>query len=57
MDSPPIPVASAAPAAPGGRQAAAVSAEDVFATFDKTGGRIGSGLRGSGQGGIGRCAG
>ncbi|NJQ06738.1 hypothetical protein [Streptomyces lonarensis] len=28
----------------------------AFATFDQAGGRIGSGLRGSGQGGIGRCA-
>lgn len=32
-------------------------AQDVFATFDKEGGRIGSGALGSGQGGVGRCAG
>ncbi|MFH8344134.1 hypothetical protein [Streptomyces sp. NPDC018045] len=30
---------------------------DVFATFAKEGGRIGSGSVGSGQGGVGRCAG
>ncbi|MEU3875606.1 MULTISPECIES: hypothetical protein [Streptomyces] len=29
---------------------------DVFATFHKEGGRIGSGSLGSGQGGVGRCA-
>jgi len=29
---------------------------DFFSTFAKEGGRIGSGLRGSGQGGVGRCA-
>jgi sulfate adenylyltransferase subunit 1 len=28
---------------------------DVFATFAKEGGRIGSGCLGSGQGGVGRC--
>ncbi|MBR7677616.1 sulfate adenylyltransferase [Streptomyces daliensis] len=30
---------------------------EVFSTFDQTGGRIGSGVRGSGQGGVGRCRG
>jgi len=30
---------------------------EVFSTFDQTGGRIGSGLRGSGQGGVGPCRG
>ncbi|MEO3753828.1 hypothetical protein [Streptomyces sp. B6B3] len=30
---------------------------DVFSTFAKEGGRIGGGTLGSGQGGIGRCAG
>ncbi|MFD7661974.1 hypothetical protein [Streptomyces sp. NPDC059788] len=30
---------------------------DVFATFAKEGGRIGSGALGSGQGGVGRCVG
>lgn len=29
---------------------------EVFSTFDQTGGRIGSGVRGSGQGGVGPCA-
>ncbi|RCG15880.1 sulfate adenylyltransferase [Streptomyces reniochalinae] len=29
---------------------------EAFSTFDQTGGRIGSGARGSGQGGVGRCA-
>lgn len=28
---------------------------EIFATFDQTGGRIGSGVLGSGQGGVGRC--
>jgi sulfate adenylyltransferase subunit 1 len=28
---------------------------DVFATFAKEGGRIGSGFLGSGQGGVSRC--
>ncbi|MFV8132373.1 hypothetical protein [Streptomyces syringium] len=28
---------------------------DFFSTFDKEGGRIGSGALGSGQGGVGRC--
>jgi hypothetical protein len=31
-------------------------AQDVFSTFAKEGGRVGSGTRGSGQGGVGRCA-
>ncbi len=31
-------------------------ARDVFATFAKEGGRVGSGALGSGQGGVGRCA-
>ncbi len=31
------------------------SATEVFSTFDQTGGRIGSGVRGSGQGGVGPC--
>ncbi len=30
--------------------------KEAFSTFDQTGGRIGSGARGSGQGGVGRCA-
>ncbi|WP_171162335.1 hypothetical protein [Streptomyces sp. I05A-00742] len=30
---------------------------NVFATFGKEGGRVGSGDLGSGQGGVGRCAG
>ena len=30
---------------------------NVFATFAKEGGRIGSGALGSGQGGMARCAG
>ncbi|MFH9424437.1 hypothetical protein [Streptomyces sp. NPDC017529] len=30
---------------------------DAFSTFAKEGGRIGSGALGSGQGGVGRCAG
>lgn len=30
-------------------------AKDVFSTFAKEGGRIGSGVLGSGQGGVGRC--
>ncbi len=29
---------------------------DFFSAFDKEGGRIGSGVLGSGQGGVGRCA-
>jgi len=29
--------------------------QDMFATFAKEGGRIGSGALGSGQGGVGRC--
>ncbi len=29
--------------------------QDMFSTFAKEGGRIGSGARGSGQGGVGRC--
>jgi hypothetical protein len=29
---------------------------DIFATFEKEGGRVGSGALGSGQGGIARCA-
>lgn len=29
---------------------------DVFSTFAKEGGRIGSGALGSGQGGVARCA-
>jgi len=29
---------------------------DVFSTFAKEGGRIGSGCLGSGQGGVSRCA-
>lgn len=29
---------------------------DIYATFAKEGGRIGSGALGSGQGGVGRCA-
>jgi hypothetical protein len=28
---------------------------EIFSTFDQTGGRIGSGVRGSGQGGVGAC--
>ncbi|MFD5557900.1 hypothetical protein ACFWIA_29170 [Streptomyces sp. NPDC127068] len=28
---------------------------DVFSTFAKEGGRVGSGALGSGQGGVGRC--
>ncbi len=28
---------------------------EAFSGMDKEGGRIGSGVRGSGQGGIGRC--
>lgn len=31
-------------------------ATDFFATFAKEGGRVGSGVLGSGQGGVGRCA-
>lgn len=31
-------------------------AHDFFSTFAKEGGRVGSGLLGSGQGGVGRCA-
>jgi sulfate adenylyltransferase subunit 1 len=30
---------------------------DIFATFAKEGGRIGSGALGSGTGGVARCAG
>lgn len=30
--------------------------EDVFSTFAKEGGRIGSGALGSGEGGMGPCA-
>ncbi len=29
---------------------------DFFSSFAKEGGRVGSGARGSGQGGVGRCA-
>ncbi len=29
---------------------------DIYATFAKEGGRIGSGALGSGQGGVSRCA-
>ncbi|MET4642213.1 hypothetical protein ABID95_001940 [Streptomyces atratus] len=29
---------------------------DIFATFAKEGGRVGSGTLGSGQGGVARCA-
>lgn len=29
---------------------------DIYATFAKEGGRVGSGSLGSGQGGVGRCA-
>lgn len=29
---------------------------DIFATFAKEGGRVGSGALGSGQGGVARCA-
>ncbi len=29
---------------------------DIFSTFAKEGGRVGSGALGSGQGGVGRCA-
>lgn len=29
---------------------------DIYATFAKEGGRIGSGALGSGQGGVARCA-
>lgn len=29
--------------------------QDIFSTFAKEGGRIGSGALGSGQGGVGRC--
>lgn len=32
-------------------------AGEVFSTFAKEGGRIGSGALGSGEGGMGRCAG
>ncbi|MBB4922711.1 sulfate adenylyltransferase subunit 1 [Kitasatospora kifunensis] len=31
-------------------------ASEAFSRMDKEGGRIGSGLRGSGQGGMTRCA-
>ncbi|MBU3864313.1 sulfate adenylyltransferase [Streptomyces sp. 4503] len=31
-------------------------AGEVFSTFAKEGGRVGSGALGSGQGGVGRCA-
>jgi hypothetical protein len=31
-------------------------ASDAFSTFAKEGGRVGSGVLGSGQGGVGRCA-
>lgn len=31
-------------------------AGDFFSTFAKEGGRVGSGLLGSGQGGVARCA-
>jgi hypothetical protein len=34
---------------------AAEAFADAFATFDKEGGRIGSGCLGSGQGGVSRC--
>jgi hypothetical protein len=30
-------------------------ATETFSTFDLAGGRIGSGMRGSGQGGVGAC--
>lgn len=29
---------------------------DIYSTFAKEGGRVGSGSLGSGQGGVGRCA-
>jgi sulfate adenylyltransferase subunit 1 len=29
---------------------------DIYATFAKEGGRVGSGTLGAGQGGVGRCA-
>lgn len=29
---------------------------DIYSTFAKEGGRVGSGHLGSGQGGVGRCA-
>jgi hypothetical protein len=38
-----------------GRIAAGHRFFDVYATFAKEGGRVGSGTLGSGQGGIGRC--
>lgn len=54
--------AETGPATPGGsavRRGSTVWAvwapAEIFATFDQTGGRIGSGVRGSGQGGVGRC--
>ncbi len=31
-------------------------ATDFFSSFAKEGGRVGSGVLGSGQGGVGRCA-
>ncbi|PKV88598.1 hypothetical protein BX283_6221 [Streptomyces sp. TLI_146] len=33
-----------------------MSVQDFYSTFAKEGGRIGSGVLGSGQGGVGRCA-
>ncbi|CAL9551433.1 hypothetical protein ACLIYM_24485 [Streptomyces fenghuangensis] len=35
--------------------AAGAAVHDAFSTFDHTGGRIGSGVRGSGQGGLAGC--
>lgn len=33
-----------------------MSNQDFYSTFAKEGGRVGSGVLGSGQGGVGRCA-
>lgn len=33
-----------------------MAGHDFYSTFAKEGGRVGSGVLGSGQGGVGRCA-
>lgn len=33
-----------------------MTTHDFYSTFAKEGGRVGSGVLGSGQGGVGRCA-
>ncbi|GFH68363.1 MULTISPECIES: hypothetical protein [Streptomyces] len=47
---------STVPGAEHTRHAGPRSFADVYATFAKEGGRVGSGALGSGQGGVARCA-